>query len=478
MTDAARINQLVEHAVNEEQPAVGPPMARGPTTQKPTPAVGGGPQPSAGVPAGGAATPGEEMLPGPQQTQQITAPRTGQITPIRNAAQADAEADRIIQYFAQGGPTEIDSTPLPSGAKPTLSQSIKGGNAGIAGLERGVRDVPEQTQQFVAQEQANIKARNQVAEGIIGDRDATNVKEAQLDAETGPQKNAVFANTTPTDPSAAVAKIDAILASEKGQVDAIRGPLEKVRTQLVNKDGNMQTDPLQLYGIDRNIRYMTGPKAAGTAADGRAAAYELGQVVDALRPSIEAGAPGFTDYMANQAARRSEIDGERWLQSRNITDAHGNVNLQKLDTTIKTLENQQALPGKRLADGVTPEQLAKLKALQAEYQNDAKQRLGVSIGSPTVQKLGVSGAAGMLGHPLLSGAVGAAGAYTAGVNPLLGLLSAAGSYAFKAADARGQRLVMDALRNKLLNPELARGAFSTGTRTPPPNPLTQPPPSP
>ncbi len=391
-----------------------------------------------------------------------TAAPPTRITPIVTRGQAEAEADRIIQHFAGSQTPVIDSSPLASGAQPTLSQSIQGGHAGIAGLERGVRDVPEQTQYFTARETANTAARNQAVGNVIGDSRATDVAEAALNARTRPQEAAIFdpTRTTPVDTSATVAALDQILQSGKGQRDAIKEPLQHLRAKLIDKDGNMQSDPAQLRGIDQSIGDQISPLAAGKPNDGRAAAHELMTVRDALRANIEQGAPGYQAFLASQAAERSALDGQRFLQARNITDRMGNVNLGTLDSTIKAAESQQRMPGARLADGVTDEQLATLRKLRADYQNDAKQRLGTSIGSPTVQKFGVSGAMGAMGHPLLAGALGSGGAMIAGINPLVGAAAYVASYAMKQQSAKAQRMVMDALRHKLLNPDAARSAFS------------------
>jgi len=415
------------------------------------------PQPSTAAPASAV----------PSTTAPTEAPR-GRITPITTQAQAEAEADRIIRHFAGDHPVVINSAPLASGAQPTLSQSIEGGHGGLAGLERGVRDVPEQTQHFVARETANTTLRNKAVGDVIGDPRATDVAEAELNTRTRPQEAAIFdpARTTPVDPSDAIATLDRIRAGPAGQRDAVAEGLDHLRGKLIDKDGNMQTDPAQLRGVDLAIKDMISPKAASTKQDFRAAAHELMAVRDVLRDNIEQGAPGYKDFLASQAAERSAIDGQRFLQARNITDRNGNVNLGTLDSTIKAAEQQQRLPGARLADGVTDEQLDALRRLRADYQNDAKQRLGTSLGSPTVQKLGVSGSMGVMGHPLLAGGVGTAGAWLAGINPLLGTTLAGAGYLLKQQSAKGQRMVMDALRDKLLNPERAKSAFPSTSGSP------------
>jgi len=420
------------------------------------------PRPEAGAPPGGGAAsePANALTPSPTATP--TGAPSARIAPIVTQAQAEAEADRILRHFAGDQTPVINSAPLTSGAQPTLSQSIEGGHGGLAGLERGVRDVPEQTQHFVTRETGNTTLRNKAVGDVIGDPRATDVVESELNARTAPQEAKIFdpSRTSPVDPSDAIAMLDQIRNGPKGQRDAVASSLDHLRSKLIDKDGNMQTDPAQLRGVDLAIKDMISPMAAGTKQDGRAAAHELMAVRDVLRDNIEQGAPGYKEFLAQQAQERSAIDGQRFLQARNITDRHGNVNLGTLDATIKAAERQQRMPGARLADGVTDEQLDRLRQLRADYQNDAKQRLGTSLGSPTVQKLGVSGSMGAMGHPLLAGAAATAGAYMAGINPVWGMALGGVNYLLKEQSANAQRMVMDALRDKLLNPEKARSAFA------------------
>jgi hypothetical protein len=111
---------------------------------------------------------------------------------IVTQAQAEAEADRILRHFAGDQTPVINSSPLASGAQPTLSQAVEGGHSGLAGLERGVRDVPEQNQHFVARETANTTLRNKAVGDVIGDPRATDVVEAELNERTAPQEAAIF----------------------------------------------------------------------------------------------------------------------------------------------------------------------------------------------------------------------------------------------------------------------------------------------
>lgn len=380
---------------------------------------------------------------------------TAKFLPIRTADQADAEADRIIKHFAGTGNTAIDTSSAIPGSKPTLSQAIVGGNPGIAGLERAMRDAGPND--FVAQETANQQARADHLVSITGTPADLAAAEAERDAATAKAKTAAFANPQPTDPTPVVNQIDAILKSGQGQRSTVASALKDIRSKLIDANGVMQTDPEQLYGIRQHINDIISPKAAGTAADARAAARELMTVKASLDPVIEQGAPGFTNYIKQYEELSKPINGMQYMQNMQLTDAQGKIQLGRLNSAVNGLERQQAAPGARLADGVTDDQLGQLKALRDDFRRDAKQNQGTSFQSATVQKLGTNRVMETLGHPVVA-ATGALGAVT---NPFVAIPAMAARYGLQKAGDRGQAMVLDALRRKLLNPEQATSAFQT-----------------
>lgn len=375
------------------------------------------------------------------------------LLPIRSPAAAEAEADRTIRHFAGNGNTTIDTSSAIPGSKPTLSQSIVGGNPGIAALERSVRDAFPND--FVAREAANQAARADHLVSVTGTPADLAAAEAERDAMTAKARTTAFANPQPTDPTPAIQQIDQILKSGQGQRTTVANALNDIRSKLVDAKGNLQTDPEQLYGIRQHINDIISPKAAGTASDARAAARELITVKSALDPVIEKGAPGFTDYIKQYEELSRPINGMQALQNMQLTDAQGNIQLGRLNTNINALERQQKMPGARLADSVTDEQLDALKTLRDDFRRDSKSQLGKSLGSNTVQNLGTNQALNVIGHPL----VGAAGLTTAPANPVLAGAALAARYGLQKMGDRGQAMVLEALRRKLLNPDQAATSF-------------------
>jgi len=452
ITQAAAANRLASNAPPPVNPLLSPEFTAAPFRGMPAPGALPSGAPASPVPPNMLAEP-----PAPVVAAVTKAP-PGKILPIVTQKQADAEADRIIAHFAGSGSTAIDANPLYSGAKPTLSQSIQGGNAGIAGLERTVREMtPEAQNAFVAREAANQTMRADALRQITGTPADIAAAEAQRDAATAAAKAAVFApdNLKPTDPTPALQKIDTILASGQGQRTVVNKALTDIRAKLADpQTGALQTDPEQLYGIRQAINDMISPKAAGTASDGRQAARELMSVKDALDPVIEQGAPGFQKYIKDYSSQTAPINGMQYLQGLNLTDANGKVQLGRLNNAINALQKQQAMPGARLADGVTDQQLNQLLKLRSEFQNDSKQLLGTPIGSPTVAKLGTNALLANMGNPLVHGLVGS----MAG-GPTVGFAAALGRYGSQKLGERGAAMVQQSLRNKLLNPEQATSAF-------------------
>lgn len=438
----AYANRLLQKATGATEPPAGAAVPAAANDAAPIP--GGNPL----APQAAEANP---LAPEPVATP-TEAPKA-RLLPVRTAAQADAEADRILRHFAGNGSTKINTESAIPGSQPTLSQAIEGGNPGIAALERSVRDAAPND--FVARETANQSARADHLVSVTGTPADRAAAEAERDAMTAKAKATAFANPQPTDPTPVVQQIDQILASGQGQRTAVAAALKDVRSKLINDKGVMQTDPEQLYGIRQHINDIISPKAAGTASDARQAARELMTVKASLDPVIEQGAPGFTSYIKQYEELSKPINGMQYLQNLQLTDAGGKIQLGRLNTAINGLERQQKLPGARPADSVTDDQLDQLRALRDDFRRDGKQQQGKSLGSNTAQNLGTNGVMSTLGHPLVS----TLGFGSMPVTPYVSIPAMAARFGLQKMGDKGQAMVLEALRRKLLNPDQAATSF-------------------
>lgn len=375
--------------------------------------------------------------------------------PILTQAGADARADQIIRHFAANGPTTPDTRALIPGSEGTLAQIT--GNAGLATLERGVRNLPDVANIFGSVDAAQQAARQAAVARLIGTPDDLDALKAVRTASTADLRNAAFdpANTTPTDPSAAVAEIDRVLNGPAGKRAGIAGPLQQLRSSFYTTDPAtgmtvLDTDPEMLYGVRQNITDSLGPLARGTAMDARAAASVLQPVLDKLDTAIEAGAPGYRNYMQAFANQSGPINAMEYLQSRNLTDASGNPTLASVDRTIKDVQRRQALPGAQNADALTDDQVQQLQDLRDDLRRQANLMKGKALGSNTAQNFATSQATNMLTRPaarVVGGAIGGAlggfpGMVAGGLteNALAGLGS--------GGEARVRQALVDRLLNR------------------------------
>lgn len=447
----ASVNRLTAEA-----PAVAPPANRLMPEPAPVPSAPATPPRSPATPAErAAAIESGASAPSPAETAAIPDKLpSNPLFPIVTKRGAEKRANKIIEHFAGEGPRDVNLAELVPGSAPTLAQAT--GNAGIATLERGFRDANPNA--FVQRAAANGDARAQTLLGITGTEADIAAAEAVRNAATARLRDAAFAEPKPVMPTPVVAKIDEILAGPEGQRDVVRNALQSIRSKIVVKDAEnpgalqMQTDPVQLYGVRKAINDSISPKAAGTAGDARQAARELIEVQRVLDSVIESGAPGFGQYIRAYAEASKPIDAMKFLQGLNLTDARGNITLAKVDNAIKAVDRQTKLPGIRAGDAVAEEQMAALRLLRDDMRREANSSLGKSLGSNTVQNLTTNWLLARLGGAPSHVGVGAALL----AEPVTGTALAALNFGGNKLAARGERLVQNALQERLLNP--ARGA--------------------
>ena len=373
--------------------------------------------------------------------------------PILTQAQAANRADELIRYFAAQGPTEADTRTLVPGSSGTLAGVT--GNAGLASLERLVRNIPEAANRFAGADTANKEAERTFTANLVGTPEDVARGEAQRDAATSAARQAAFANKTPTDPSEAVAEIDKVLQGPAGKRPNIALPLRQIRGLFYDVDPEtgaqvLETDPEMLYGVRQAITDALSPMSRGTERYAAAASSQLQSVLGKLDTAIEVGAPGFKDYLTQFHDLSQPIDAMKFLQSRNLTDANGYPLLRPVDTLLKDIQKQRILqPGIRPADALSDDQISQLENLRDDLRRGANLGKGKAIGSNTAQNLVGNQTLNMLTRPAAQ-EVGKAVATTFGGLPGY-LATGAAENVLSGAVQRRQGWVLDALIDRLLN---------------------------
>lgn len=370
---------------------------------------------------------------------------------------ASQKAKGIIDSFA-GGPVMPNAAELVPGSKPTLAEAT--GNPGVAALTRAMRDLNPNSP-LLAREAQNQEARLAHLEGATGTpEDVAAAAAARDKAATSTLKQVFGAKTPAIDTTPVRQAISDILDGTSGARSSVKSAMGDV-VKVLNNDGKPITDPEKLYD---SVRKEIGDLISGTdmtKAYGKAAATQLMAVRDKLDDVIEAGAPGFKQYLSDYTASSKPIASMQFLQEQNLLDAKGNITLQKVQNAIRRLDQQSAAPGAKAAKSVTDAQRTSLESIRDDLLRSKNIELGKAIGSNTVQnamaqkRLGLSQyipeGIGAGGGATLGGLIaGPHGAEIGGaVGDRLGAMIG-GMRANRAAVAQG--MTQSKLEEMLLNP--------------------------
>jgi hypothetical protein len=324
-------------------------------------------------------------------------------------------AGNVLRRFADGGPTAVNAAQVVPGSVPTLAEAT--GNAGLATLQRGIRDVRPNA--FIEREAQNAAARSALFDEVAGDADklaffkadrktvAKELYDAALD-----QANQQSLTPWIKGQITQLNKAPTIIEARKEAQRLARDRLEKP-----SPDGSLRALQDMKTIIDDKIS-----KAVREGKGGEAEA--LGDLQSKLTNVMEKLSLTYAEANATYAAMSKPINAMEALQGMKLTDARGNITLAKVKSAIESLEKQRAAPGFNAAKSVTDEQLSALRSIHEDLLRQDNLGLGRPIGSNTFQniatdnilnsvagstlsrladRLGVAGAVGQVGRLAYSG---------------------------------------------------------------------------
>ena len=204
-------------------------------------------------------------------------------------------------------------TPGVPGYTPTTAQASR--DVGLAGAIPAVRGMDE-TGRFTTQQMQANQARINVLDRLAKDKDALAAAIAKRDEVTTPLREAAFAQSTVTPEtfSSAIAlnvnkTIDDILASPAGKRSTVQSVVNDAR-----RDIERASTPAELYEIRKDLRAAAQGLLDKSGAGGpntsayKAAKTQLEQIIKSVDDTIEAAAPGYTDYLKKYAASSRGIE--------------------------------------------------------------------------------------------------------------------------------------------------------------------------
>ena len=299
------------------------------------------------------------------------------VQPFTEAGQQQI-AGSILRRFAEGGPTALNLAEFVPGALPTLAEAS--GNAGLAGLQRGARDINPNA--FVAREQANASARTAMFDDIAGDAGKLDFHRAQRSVN-GKQ---LYDNALQVDPSANMtpqikSEIESLL-----QRPSINDATKTAKKWAAER-GESQTAQGNMRAL-HDIKTALDDKIAAAVRDGQGGEVAALQATkDKLLDAMEKLSPAYKEARVTYSEMSKPINAMESLQGLRLTDARGDMTLSKVKNGIEGLNRARALAGTHPAKSIEPAQMDQLKALQDDLFRASNVSLGRSAGSNTFQNI-------------------------------------------------------------------------------------------
>lgn len=389
---------------------------------------------------------------GAEAATETASPSAPLLPPLTSGA-AVKRADALIQSFSAKPAGSTQEMNLIPGYKPTLAEVT--GDTGLANLQRSMKD--QGAHQFDLQKAENNKVIADFTNRLVGDASDVDAATTARQTTVQPMYDKVFANKTATSAQPVSDMIDKLLAGPEGKKQAVASELQAIQRSLhVGNDlgAPLETDPLMLKGVKENLDHLLSPLAQSDKPGLQQAARSLMGVKQATIDAIEAGAPGYKAANQRYAELSQPIEESKYLQSLNLTNASGDVALQKIDTAIKTIQRQQQMNGVRKADNVSGDSLTQLQQLRDTLRAQGfGESGGKAIGSNTFQNA-VTGSKvqNFLQNPMVQAvanplAVGSSYLY----NPALGVAVGLGSHLLNRSLHKAGQRVSEEMVNRLLN---------------------------
>jgi hypothetical protein len=255
-----------------------------------------------------AATPG--AAPGAVGAE-VTMPGAARLTPGEvDAYRATAEGKKLLENQVVGEP---DRTAYIPGSNPNLAEQEQTVNASRELKSLGVASAEASDEAKLAA-QTNNEARKAYWEDTakspvdVQKADAAREEQAQADLK------ATWANKTDANAQPVLDTANAIKASPDGRRPAVRSAVDSITNELTDADGNLITDPEQLYGVRKHIGDLLSKEGQRETPLAARATDSLTKLRDSLDGVIEDAAPGFKQYLQNFRDASRPIDEMQVLQ--------------------------------------------------------------------------------------------------------------------------------------------------------------------
>jgi hypothetical protein len=269
--------------------------------------------------------------------------------------------------------------------------------------------------------------------------------EAKRASVTGPLRESAFANkqAVSVEPiTNAISGIMANPATQRKTVDEAMGYVNSLLAKRVNPETGT-IDPMALYSVRKDITDAMAGKLAGEQSNLRLAKGQMAELLPVIDNAIEAGAPGFKNYMEKYGKSSSAIDQMRLLQGIEAKVTTGQPNLMTGEPVLAAaaLRRQVAAKAEEIGAQLSPAAQTRLDNIINEInRGQAATAPGVKApGSNTFQNMSMGNMIGRVFSESLAD------------NTTLRTMTRPLDFLYKLPDQQIQQLLVEAM----LDPKLA-----------------------
>lgn len=262
--------------------------------------------------------------------------------------QLSTDPERAIANLQQAQPT------VP-GVRVTTAAGAR--DPGLAAAETPIRAL-DQSGAFPSVLSANQQALLESFRRLSGRPGSIERAETKRTSVTAPLRESAFANAQPVSVEPIAAAIQGITSNPATQRQTVDQAMQYV-TDLLAKRVDPTTgtiNPMALYSVRKDITDAMAGKLSGDLANLRLARGQLNDLLPVIDATIEAGAPGYQQYMQQFAKSSRPIDQMRLLQDIEARVTTGQPNLMTGEPVLaaSALRRQLAAKSEELGTQLSP----------------------------------------------------------------------------------------------------------------------------
>lgn len=296
------------------------------------------------------------------------------------ASRTTGEVERLLAPRREG----VDTTIYIPGTKPTEAEVSA--NPFVAAEQKLNRQQPEAVEAHIAQERHNAGLIADYYADTAGSAKMLERMESERKQQATKDLSAAFGKKSPTDPTAVVDTIDAVLADPRmKERQVIQQYIAPLRGRLFEKDGALKTDPENLYGVREHINDLLSRTGKLNNPGIDRVESQLITIKQALDPVIEAGAPGFRRYLDNYISASKPIDAMTYLQDARagMLDVNQYITPNRFLKFMKDTIEGRAEGGINPAGHLTDAQMDRLWNIMDHLKRQGNIDIANPRGSPT-----------------------------------------------------------------------------------------------